>query len=270
MKKTEYKTALVTGAASGLGFEFSLLLAADNYNLVMVDIEPLKLEKAKNHIEKQSPISIMTLVKDLSQQNIAIEIFKSLDVTIDVLVNNAGFGLFGPFNTTNWQRESDMLNLHINTTTQLTKLALKFMVEQGHGRILNVASLAAFQPGPLMSIYYASKAYILSFSRAISNELKGSGVTVTALCPGQTKTGFQEVVSESAAPNKIKMNIADAKAVAKFGYNAMLKGKTIAIPGIINRLFAFATRFIPRDTVTSIVRKLQEKNRSKQLNYGNF
>ena len=151
------------------------------------------------------------------------------------------------------------------TTTHLTKLVLKGMVSRGHGKILNVSSLAAFQPGPLMSIYYASKAYILSFSEAIARELKGTGVTVTALCPGITKTGFQKVVSQNTVENTITFNMASAKAVAKYGYNAMMKGKTIAIPGKLNKLLANLPRFIPRNKVTSIIKKIQEKNRPKHL-----
>ncbi|TWO33274.1 SDR family oxidoreductase [Seonamhaeicola sediminis] len=263
MKRIKYKTALVTGAASGLGFEFSLLLAKDGYNLVLVDIDNLQLNKTKRQIESKYPVVIKTLVKDLSRHNVAEEIFKELDTTVDVLINNAGFGLFGHFTSTNWQLESKMLNLHVNTTTQLTKLALSPMARHGCGRILNVASLAAFQPGPLMAIYYASKAYILSFSQAIANELKGSGVTVTVLCPGQTKTGFQKEVSVSSTPNKININIADARTVAQYGYTAMMEGKTIAVPGYLNKFIAFVSRFVPRDIATSIVRKIQEKNRPK-------
>ena len=135
------------------------------------------------------------------------------------------------------------------------------MVERGSGKILNMSSLAAFQPGPLMAIYYASKAYILSFSEAIANELKGTGVTITVLCPGQTKTSFQEVVSEGTSENKIGFNIASPDEVAKYGYKAMLKGKSVAIPGAFNKFLSLLPRIMPRNTATSIVRKIQEKNR---------
>ncbi len=269
------KTALITGAASGLGFEFSLLLAKDSYNLILVDIDASKLGEVKNHIEKVYNSHIVILIKDLSELNIAREIFCTIkDTQVDVLINNAGFGLFGAFSVTDWQRESEMLNLHINTTTQLTKLLLEGMVERGDGKILNISSLAAFLPGPLMAIYYASKAYILSFSQAIANELKGTGVTVTALCPGQTKTAFQEVVfntsfqefdSDSSCKNKFDYSMACPKGVAKYGYKAMLNGKTVAIPGRFNKFLATLSRFVPRKMTTSIVRKIQEKNRNKEL-----
>jgi len=188
-------------------------------------------------------------------------------MSLDVLINNAGFGLFGRFCDTEWQRESEMLSLHINATTQLTKLALKIMLKQGYGKILNVSSLAAFQPGPLMSIYYASKAYILSFSEAIANEVKHTGVSVTVLCPGQTKTSFQDVVSESSIQNNKQFKMACPVRVAKYGYVSMLKGKTVAVPGTFNKVLAFISRIIPRNTATSIVRRIQEKNRFKQVNY---
>jgi len=154
-----------------------------------------------------------------------------------------------------------MLNLHIITTTHLTKLLLKGMVERGSGRILNMSSLAAFQPGPLMSLYYASKAYILSFSEAIANELKGTGVTVTVLCPGQTNTSFQSVVSDSSSDNKIGFNIANPEDVALYGYHAMMKGKTVAIPGKINKFLASLHRFVTRGMARKIMRNIQEKNR---------
>ena len=257
------KTALVTGGASGLGYELALLLAKDNYNLILIDIDANKLEKAKNELQEKFNSEVTVLVKDLSIVNIAEEIFNEIKHTpIDVLINNAGFGLYGFFAETNWKREAAMLNLHIMTTTHLTKLLLKGMVERGSGKILNMSSLAAFQPGPLMSIYYASKSYILSFSEAIANELKGTGVTLTVLCPGQTKTSFQEVVSEGTSENKIGFNIASPDEVAKYGYKAMLKGKSIAIPGTFNKFLSLLPRIMPRNIATSIVRKIQEKNRN--------
>lgn len=259
----EVKTALVTGAASGLGLELSILLAKDSYSLILIDINQDNLEQAKKQIKAENDVEISLLVKDLSQTNIAEEIFNQINNTpIDILINNAGFGLFGTFSDTNWERESQMLNLHIITTTHLTKLLLKGMVERGSGRILNMSSLAAFQPGPLMSLYYASKAYILSFSEAIANELKGTGVTVTVLCPGQTNTSFQSVVSEGTSENKIGFNIACPKSVALYGYKSMMKGKTVAIPGLINKFLSSLHRFISRGMATKIVRNIQEKNRS--------
>ncbi|MFL0352215.1 SDR family oxidoreductase [Xanthomarina sp. GH4-25] len=256
------KTALVTGGASGLGFEFALLLAKDAHDLVLIDIDAEKLKEAKQTIESDFPVQVQVLTKDLSLSNVSEEIMAELNFrSIDVLINNAGFGLFGTFWETNWKREEQMLHLHIITTTHLTKLVLKDMVARGSGKILNLSSLAAFQPGPLMSLYYATKGYILSFSEAIACELKGTGVTVTALCPGPTKTSFQKVVANDSSENKISFNMACAKEVAVYGYKAMNKGKVYAIPGRFNKLLATLPRFMPRNSAANIVRKIQEKNR---------
>lgn len=247
-----------------MGYELTLLLAKDAYKLILVDIDSAKLADVQTEVETQFNVEVITLIKDLSLPNISQDIINDIgDAPIDVLINNAGFGLFGTFAETNWERESAMLNVHVITTTHLTKLVLEGMVKRGSGKILNMASLAAFQPGPLMSIYYASKSYMLSFSEAIANELKGTGVSVTALCPGPTKTAFQETVSEDANDNKITFNMACAKEVALYGYKAMLKGKSYAIPGRFNKVLAVIPRFITRNAATSIVRKLQAKNRAE-------
>ncbi|HAB26429.1 MAG: short-chain dehydrogenase [Xanthomarina sp.] len=256
------KTALITGGASGLGYELALLLAKDDYNLVLIDIDAEKLQEVKQGIETDFAVNVQIYAKDLSVVNISEEIMLELKgLPIDVLVNNAGFGLFGSFWETDWEREKQMLHLHVITTTHLTKLVLKDMIQRGSGKILNLSSLAAFQPGPLMSLYYATKGYILSFSEAIANELKGTGVTVTALCPGPTKTSFQKVVSNASSENKITFNMANAKEVAAYGYKAMNKGKVYAIPGKFNKLLATLPRFIPRNTAATIVKRIQEKNR---------
>lgn len=257
------KTALITGAASGLGYELSLLLAKDSYDLILVDIDNEKLIAVCDKIKKSYNIKVDVLIKDLSKPNVAIEIVKEIgDTSIDILVNNAGFGLFGSFDSTKWERELEMIHVHVITSTHLTKLLLVGMIERGSGKILNISSLAAFQPGPLMSIYYASKSYLLSFSEAIANELKGTGVTVTVLCPGPTKTAFQEVVSETASDNKIGFNMASPSDVALYGYKAMQKGEIVVVPGFINKCLALLHRFVTRSMAAKIVRNIQEKNRA--------
>ena len=262
-RQQQMKTALVTGAASGLGFELSLLLANDSYNLILIDINAIKLVEAKMYIEKKYPaVEVLLLLKDLSKPNVAQDIFDEVKrIPIDILINNAGFGLFGSFSNTDWQRESEMLYVHTHTTTHLTKLLLQRMLVHKKGKILNVSSLAAFQPGPLMAIYYATKAYILSFSEALANELKGTGVSLTVLCPGQTNTAFQKKVSNSSVNTKVDFNTACPKKVAMYGYNAMKKGKTVAIPGRFNKFLAAMPRFVPRNMATALVRKIQEVNR---------
>ena len=264
-----HQTALVTGAASGLGLELARLLAQDKYELILVDIDENKLTQTKRDLQEKFGIKVSIIAQDLSESNAAALVFDAIGgKQIDILVNNAGFGIFGTFSNTDWERESQMLNLHIITTTHLTKLVLNGMVDRGFGKILNMSSLAAFQPGPLMSLYYASKAYILFFSEAIANELKDTGVTVTVLCPGQTNTSFQEVVSESVisegncSENKISFNMGCPKDVAKYGYEAMQKGKTVAIPGTINKFLSKLPRFVSRKTATAVIRRIQEKNRS--------
>ena len=233
------KTAIVTGAASGLGYELALLLAKDSYNLILIEIDTINLDVAKQSILESYSVDVKLIVKDLSEENVAEVIFEEIkDTPIDVLINNAGFGLFGTFSDTDWKRELEMLQVHIITTTHLTKLVLDGMIKQKSGKILNMSSLAAFQPGPLMSIYYASKGYMLSFSEAIANELKGTGVTVTALCPGPTKTSFQDVVSNGTTDNKITFNMACPQTDAASADQPMHQGKTVAIPGVFNQFLS--------------------------------
>jgi short-subunit dehydrogenase len=177
---------------------------------------------------------------------------------VDVLVNNAGFPVFGPFVETDLQVELEMLQVNVIALTALTKLFLKGMVERRAGRILNLASTAAFLPGPLMAVYYASKAYVLSFSQALSNELRGTGVTVTALSPGPTRTGFQKrgVMEDSRL---VQGQIADAASVALAGYRGLMAGKTIVIPGFTNKVIPWVVRLSPRGVVTRVVRRMQER-----------
>ncbi len=256
------KTALITGAASGIGYELALLFAKDSYNLILVDLDMTKLILVETSILNLYTCEVICIQKDLSKKNAASALFSEIGETpVDVLINNAGFGIFGTFSQTNWQRESEMLNLHIHTTTHLTKLFLQQMIDRNSGRVLNIASLAAFQPGPLMALYYASKAYILSFSEAIANELKGTGVSITVLCPGQTRTAFQNSVSKTSSEANTSIYSACPKKVAKSGYNALLKGKTVIVPGRFNKFLSYLPRFIPRNVATTVVRKIQEQNR---------
>src|SRR5206468_12638550 len=179
-------------------------------------------------------------------------------VPIEVLVNNAGFGLGGEFAETEVTRELEMIQVNIAALTHLTKLFLPAMIRRRSGRILNVASTAAFQPGPLMAVYYATKAYVLSFSEAIADELRDSGVTVTALCPGPTDTGFAVAARlESSRLFNMAKPMSSA-AVARVGYEAMKRGKRVVIPGMRNKLLAQSIRVTPRRMVTTFVRKLQE------------
>ncbi|MBD2344272.1 SDR family NAD(P)-dependent oxidoreductase [Anabaena subtropica] len=265
MNKThEYqykKFALITGAASGIGYELAYIFAQNNYNLVLVDRVEEKIQEIAVTFPKEFGIFVKSIVKDLSKPTSPEEIFLELqqeNIKVDVLVNNAGFGTYGLFNETNLTDELEMLQVNVVCTTHLTKLFLKNMVKQGDGKILNVSSAAAFQPGPLMAVYFATKAYVLSFSEALANELNGTGVTVTVLCPGTTQSAFHERTGMADSKLVKGKRMMDAATVAHIGYDALMQGKTIVIPGLINKIFAKSIRFIPRNLVTKIVRSMQE------------
>lgn len=255
------KTGLVTGAASGLGYEFSKLLAKDSYDLILIDIDEFKLNDSRQKIEEHHSVKVNTITCDLRTHDIAASIYEKVkNENIDVLINNAGIGLFGFFSETDWEIEESMIQMHVFTMTHLTKLILKEMIGRGRGKILNVSSLAAIQPGgPLMAVYFATKAYILSFSEALANEVKGTGVTVTVLCPGQTKTNFENTaaINSHTKVSKIKAFTADPVKVALYGYNAMKAGKTTAIPGIVNKLIVLLLWILPRRITVHLIRKIQ-------------
>jgi len=253
------KWVLITGASSGIGYEFARICAREKYNLVLVARREDKLKNIKQEIERDFGVQVKLSIKDLAQPEAAHEICTQLtheNITIDILINSAGFGNYGLFTNTDLDEELSMVQVNISAVTTLTKLFAKDMVKRGSGKILNVASTAAFQPGPLMAVYYATKAYVLSFTEALANELSGTGVTITALCPGPTASEFQTV----AKINDSKLftsNIPTSGAVAEYGYQALMKGKTIAVYGTKNKIGAFLVRFAPRRFVTNMVRKIQ-------------
>ena len=255
------KTALITGASGGIGYELALLFAGDGYDCILVARSQNKLKELAERLEREHRVKTLVLAKDLAKPSAVDEIYEEVTAAsmhVDVLVNNAGFPVFGPFVETNLQVELEMLQVNVIALTALTKLFLKGMVERRAGRILNLASTAAFLPGPLMAVYYASKAYVLSFSQALSNELHGTGVTVTALSPGPTRTGFQKrgVMEDSRL---VQGQIADAASVALAGYRGLMAGKTIVIPGFTNKLIPWVVRLSPRGVVTRVVRRMQER-----------
>jgi short-subunit dehydrogenase len=257
-------TALITGASNGIGLELAKIHAAKGDQLVLVARNKSKLDELKIELEKTYKISVYTIGKDLSAMNAGQEIFDETSkqqIHIDYLINNAGFGDFGMFVETDWNKEAQMIQLNITALTQLTKLYLKEMVKRGSGKIMNVASTAAFQSGPTMAVYYATKAYVLSFSEAIDNEVRDKGVTVTALCPGATESGFQAAAAMEES-NLVKgRKLPTSKEVAEYGYESMMKGRTVAIHGFMNYLLANSVRFIPRAMVVKVTRKLQDKSK---------
>ena len=255
-------TALITGASSGIGLELAKVHASKGDNVVLVARNIAKLNALKTDLEKQFGIKVYNIGKDLSLPNAAQEVYettKQQNIQIDYLINNAGFGDFGMFAETDWQKQLQMINLNITTLTQFTQLYLQDMLKRGNGKIMNVASTAAFQSGPTMSVYYATKAYVLSFSEAVNNEISDKGVTVTTLCPGVTESGFQAAAAmEESALVKGK-RFPSSKEVAEYGYKAMMKGKTVAIHGFMNYILANSVRFLPRAIVVKITRKMQDK-----------
>jgi hypothetical protein len=255
-------TALITGASGGIGFELAKVHASKGDNLVLVARNKTKLDELKNELEKQFKISVYTIGKDLSLPHAAQEVYdevKQKNITVNYLINNAGFGDFGLFYETDWNKELNMINLNITTLTHFTKLFLIDMVKRGSGKIMNVASTAAFLSGPTMAIYYASKAYVLSFSEAIDNEVRDKGITVTTLCPGPTESGFLEAAALQDSKLFKGKKIASSKEVAEYGYKSMMQGKTVAIHGLMNRIMANAVRFIPRSLAVKVVRNIQAK-----------
>lgn len=256
------KTALITGASSGIGLELAKLFAAEKIKPVLVARSEDKLVQLAAELKARYGVESIVLAKDLSNYNTAKEVFdwcNDQKISVDFLINNAGFGDYGFFIDSDWNKQLQMINLNITTLTYLTRLFLPGMVERRFGKILNLASTAAFQPGPTMSVYFATKAYVLHFSEAIANELKGTGVTVTALCPGATESGFQAASAMHESSLVKGKKLPTSEEVAKFGYKALMKGKTVAIHGLGNYLMANSVRFAPRDLVTKISRFVMNK-----------
>ncbi len=256
------KTALITGASSGIGYELSKVFAKNGYNLVLVARNSEKLDSISEEIGKQHDILIKVLPKDLCELSAPQELYNDLaaeGISIDVLVNNAGIGNNGKFTDTGIEEYMDLIQLNITSLTMLCSIFGKDMVKNGSGRILNVASTAAFQAGPYMSIYYASKAYVLLFSEGIKNELKNDGVSVTVLCPGATQTEFfrrSDMIGTKLESSPFMMS---ASKVAEIGFSGLMKGKTVVIPGIANKLMVFSGRFAPRRIVSAIASYLNRK-----------
>ena len=252
------QTALVTGASYGIGRELAVCCARGGFDLVLVARSGDKLRSLAAEIASRYPVMARVLEADLSKpeapEAIAKEVSGEKD-ELSILVNNAGFGANGAFASLAVDVQRELLQVNVVALTHLTRLLLPGMLARHRGRILNVASTAAFQPGPLMAVYYASKAYVLSLSEALSEELRGTGVTVTALCPGPTASGFR-ARAEMQGSRLFSRPAMDARNVAETGYAAMMAGKAIVIPGLPNRLLAQSVRISPRFVVRRIARWL--------------
>ena len=235
--------AIVTGASGGLGLEFAKLLARDGADLVLVARSGDKLEKIAADLRAAHRCGVETIVQDLGVPDAAQRIKERVNAC-DILINNAGFANRGRFDELAPESVREEVLLDVVTLTELTRLYLPGMRANGKGRILNVASTAGFLPGPYMAVYYASKAFVVSFSQAIAEESRGSGVTVTCLCPGATDTGF---AARAKLDGTMLFRITDdAASVAKAGYQAMMSGADMCVPGLRNKLTVLSTKFVPR------------------------
>jgi short-subunit dehydrogenase len=256
--------ALVTGASSGIGLELATILARDGYDLILVARRAERLEQIGKGLREEYGAAATSIVRDLSEPESPRAIAEEAaarGMAIEVLVNDAGLGVHGFFAETSLDQERAMIQVNIVALTELTKRLLPGMLERRRGRILNVASTAAFQPGPLMAVYYATKAYVLSFSEALANETAGTGVTVTALCPGPTITEFQKRAGMEETRLFRSPLVRDARSVALDGYAGMRRGKRVVVPGAGNWLFAQLVRLAPRPFVLGAVRRVQETRR---------
>ena len=256
------KTALITGASSGIGYELSKIFARNGYNLVLVARNADRLEDISTEIKSQYEVRVKVMPKDLNKPAAPNELYNDLKasgIKIDILVNNAGIGNNGKFMDISLEESMDMLQLNILSLTMLCRLFGGDMVKNESGRILNVGSVAAFQAGPFMSTYYASKAYVLLFSEGIKNELQADGVSVTVLCPGPTRTNFFKRSNMTGTKLEKSPAMMSAAKVAEIGYSGLMKGKAVVIPGIMNKLMVFSVRFAPRRMTRAIAGYLNRK-----------
>jgi short-subunit dehydrogenase len=248
--------ALATGASGGIGAELCRLLAADGHDLVLVARSEERLASFADELERDHKVRAVPLACDLTQEDAAVILHQATadaGIDVDILVNNAGFGYHGAFLDSNWERQRQLIQVNIVALTQLSYLFGADMLARGHGRILNVASTAAFGAGPYMGSYYASKAWVLSLSQALSAELRGTGVTVTAICPGPTATSFEKTADLGGSRMFTLFGVQSARSVAKRGYLAMLAGRPVVYHSPITHLFNIGSRVAPRTFVTRVV-----------------
>jgi short-subunit dehydrogenase len=256
------QTVLITGASGGIGYELARLFARDNYNLVLVARNGTRLNQVATELQNQFGATVKTVALDLGAAPAPKLLFDQLQRegdAVDVLVNNAGFGEYGEFAEMAEQEVLGQIQLNITALTHLTRLFLPGMLARREGKIMNVASTAAFQPGPLMAVYYATKAYVLSFSEALANEVAGSGVVVSCFCPGPTDTNFQKRAGMENSRLFKKLRPTNAETVARDGYRGLMAGRTVVISGVQNWLVAQSVRFAPRKWVTAVSRWVAEK-----------
>ncbi len=252
--------ALITGASAGIGLELARVFAANKHDVVLVARRKDHLEKIAREISREHGVGAAVIAADLSRPEGAREVFeKARDLRIDILVNNAGFGHWGRFDRLGLEEQLGMVALNVTALTELTYRFLRAMAAAGRGRVLNVASTAAFQPGPYMAVYYATKAFVLSFSEALSEEFRGTGVTVTALCPGPTASEFQARAKMEDSP-LLKLGVMSSASVAAAAYTGLVRGHAVVVPGFQNRMGVQALRISPRAVVRRVIGAIQKKS----------
>ena len=253
-------STLITGASSGIGYALSKVFARQGHNLVLVARDQQRLHQLERQLRERFGVAVEVIPKDLSVETSAREIVAELQeksIRIDVLVNNAGIDVYGYFHETEMAQELRMIQINLVSLTQLTKLLLKDMVDRGYGRILNLGSTGSFVPSPLNAVYSATKAYVWSFSTALAEELQGSGVTVTALCPGATRTEFQQRAGMEDV-RLLRFGVLDAERVAEIGYRALMAGKRVVVPGLLNKVQVLAARLLPGSLMTKAAKAMLE------------
>jgi short-subunit dehydrogenase len=255
---TSRKTALITGASSGIGMALAHRFARDGYHLVLAARSVARMQALADELQKQFKVEVTVVGADLETNDGATRLHADVQargIVLSALVNNAGFGAFGEFKDSALRSELAMMQLNMNTVVVLTKLFLPDLLAT-RGKILNTASTAAFQPGPYMAVYYATKSFVLSFSEAIASELEDTGVTVTALCPGPTASGFQDKAELGNSALVKGKKLPTSEEVAALGYRAMQRGQRVYIPGFMNWAMAQSMRFTPRNLATRVVKTL--------------
>jgi uncharacterized protein len=262
MSGANSETVLITGASSGIGLELAKCFAADGCRLILVARNTVALEKLAEELRQKNKITAIVLTSDLSLPEAPKQVFEKLsaqNISVDVLVNNAGFGLHDAFTKLPLDKQLEIIRVNILALTELTGLFLPGMIERHRGGILNVGSVAGFLPGPNMAVYYASKAFVLSFTEALAEELAGTGLTMTVLCPGPTETNFGNVARRQKS-RRIQTSKMSAEAVAHCGHRAYRHGKVVAVPGFGNQFLIFLTRIMPRLLIRRTVKSF---NKSK-------
>ena len=254
---TDRPLALITGASGGIGLDLARCAAADGYDVVLTARRKDALEAAAGEIASRYRVSASVIAEDLADPEAPARIVAGIDRPIDVLVNNAGFGIWKSFVESDATNIDDMVRVNVAALTTLTRLVLPGMIERGRGGVLNVASVAGFMPGPHAATYYATKNYVLALSEALAHEVASAGVTVSALCPGPVATGFQDRSGQGDSLVKGPMTM-DAASVARAGWSGFRSGKRVIVPGVANKIFTQLPRIAPRRLLSHAIGRVQD------------